>query len=280
VSVGITAMLFWAAFGSMLSRYEQESRDRAIVSEATEIVRLPVPPEKRPVVPPAVVVRPPTKTVPTPKRAVDDRIPAPTTPPNAVPPAAASQAVALPTPVAASRDSGGSPASAPTPISTAVRGGAPIAPAGITLHGAPSGAGIVRESIVRDSILRTSMRAVPGIARNKAPSAAEREELAESQRQAEMVQRRTTSVGNSRDLKILHGNTMGGAGASTGGGSVGLSLFSSGPSAAQRKKNAAIDSEYRMRLGRLQERVRVKRDSIRADSLRQDSLARKGRVPE
>ena len=84
---------------------------------------------------------------------------------------------------------------------------------------------------------------------------------------------------------------MGGVGAVSGPGvvSVGLPLFSSGPSAAQRKKNEAIDAEYQARLRGLQDlalSLRDKRvadslrlDSLRLDSLRRDSLARRPKPP-
>jgi hypothetical protein len=51
------------------------------------------------------------------------------------------------------------------------------------------------------------------------------------------------------------------------GGSFPLPLFSSGPSPAERKRNAAIDSVNRIILFRLHDRARVLRDSLRADSL-------------
>ncbi|MGH7618517.1 MAG: hypothetical protein ACREPM_14960, partial [Gemmatimonadaceae bacterium] len=47
----------------------------------------------------------------------------------------------------------------------------------------------------------------------------------------------------------------------------------------KRKQAAAIDSEYRARLARLQERVRRQREIARADSLRRDSLTRLARRP-
>ena len=65
-------------------------------------------------------------------------------------------------------------------------------------------------------------------------------------------------------------------GAKTGiTGGVGLPLFSKGPSAAQRRKNEAIEADYQARLRRLQDRILLRRDSIRADSLRRDSLAKR-----
>lgn len=61
-------------------------------------------------------------------------------------------------------------------------------------------------------------------------------------------------------------------------GGFSLPLFSSGPSKAQRKKNEAIDAEYQMGLRRLEDRMLLKRDSIRIlarrDSVRRDSVRR------
>jgi hypothetical protein len=114
------------------------------------------------------------------------------------------------------------------------------------------------------------------------PTPAERQEIAEGQQRADRIQRRTTTAGNSRDVHVTHGEGKDGVGAVGGQGGVGhigVPLFSLGPSAAQRKKNEALDSEYNARLARLQERVKMKRDSILADSLRRDSLARRGRIP-
>jgi hypothetical protein len=55
---------------------------------------------------------------------------------------------------------------------------------------------------------------------------------------------------------------------------VPFTLFSSGPSAAERKRNEAIDRDYRLRLARLDDRARLEKDSVRLDSLRRDSLQR------
>jgi hypothetical protein len=54
-----------------------------------------------------------------------------------------------------------------------------------------------------------------------------------------------------------------------------LSLSIGGKSAAERKREAAIDSVNRTILFRLQERARLLRDSVRTDSLRRDSLAKR-----
>jgi hypothetical protein len=66
--------------------------------------------------------------------------------------------------------------------------------------------------------------------------------------------------------------------------SVGLPLFSSGPSSAQRKKNDSLVADYQRRLRRLQDRYlkrdSIRADSIRADSVRRDSVARAHRTPD
>ena len=68
-----------------------------------------------------------------------------------------------------------------------------------------------------------------------------------------------------------------------GGVSVAIPIWSmqtgflggKGPSPAERKRNAAIDSANRLILYRLQDRARLLRDSLRADSLRRDSIAKR-----
>jgi hypothetical protein len=63
-----------------------------------------------------------------------------------------------------------------------------------------------------------------------------------------------------------------------GGYSVAVPILSfsvGGKSAAERKREAAIDSVNRTILFRLQERAHLLRDSVRADSLRRDSLAKR-----
>jgi hypothetical protein len=88
------------------------------------------------------------------------------------------------------------------------------------------------------------------------------------------------------------GDGLDGVGAVNGGrtslnplhGSIPFTLFSSGPTAAQRKVNEKLDAEYRARLRRLQDRALIvadaaRRDSVRADSLRSDSLTKIARRP-
>jgi hypothetical protein len=132
------------------------------------------------------------------------------------------------------------------------------------------------------------LRSVPDWAKTHPAKGAELRELRGSQAQAARMQQRATTAGNSRDLVVLMGDGLGGAGAVGGGNalsvgpghvtvSVPFTLFSSGPTAEQRKKNEKIDAEYQLRLRALDDRVLLKRDSLRADSLRRDSLANKKR---
>ena len=135
------------------------------------------------------------------------------------------------------------------------------------------------------------MAEIPSIWKTHPPTGAEKAALETSQRVAAALQRRTTTAGNSNDLVHLQGKGMDGVGAVGGPGvvSVGVPLFSSGPSAAQRKKNEAIDAEYQARLRGFQDLVlslrdkriadSVRLDSLRLDSLRRDSLARRPKRP-
>ena len=144
---------------------------------------------------------------------------------------------------------------------------------------------------IRDSILRTKMAEIPSMWRTHPPTGVEKAALETSQRVAAALQRRTTTAGNSNDLVHLQGKGMDGVGAVSGPGvvSIGLPLFSSGPSAAQRKKNEAVDAEYQARLRGFQDLVLSRRDkrvadslrldSLRLDSLRRDSLARRPKPP-
>ena len=75
-------------------------------------------------------------------------------------------------------------------------------------------------------------------------------------------------------------HVIGGPKGSVGiGVSIPLSLLSSGPSRAERRRNEAINADNLARLERLQRMIITRRDSVRADSLRRDSLARRGARP-
>ena len=178
----------------------------------------------------------------------------------------------------ATNDSAGAPLNAasngsPTrPVREAGKGkGAPFAPAGLT-----AGSRASNTAYVRDSIIRQRMLAVPGMAKAGVMGEADRQALEESQQQARQLQQRSLTAGNGRDLVVLEGKGKDGVGAVGGPGVVSISapLFSSGPSATQRKRNEKIDADNRLRLGRLQDRLRLQRDSTHADSLRADSVRR------
>jgi hypothetical protein len=165
--------------------------------------------------------------------------------------------------------------------------GAPIAPAGVTpvdpLPNTPE---------VRDSIAAARMNDIALLAKTHVPIGAELAELQERRRGADRLARRATTAGNSPDVHVMLGEGLDGVGAVNGGrtslnplhGSIPFTLFSSGPTAAQRKVNEKLDAEYRARLRRLQDRALIvadvaRRDSVRADSLRSDSLTRIARRP-
>jgi hypothetical protein len=128
--------------------------------------------------------------------------------------------------------------------------------------------------------MKSKMVLIPGLAAVRAPTGREKAELEQSQRDARALRTRALTAGNSRDLVVLQGKGMNGVGAvdpsSTGGLGIGFSipftLFSSGPTREQRKKNEIIDADNQLRQRRLQDRMYLKRDSIRADSIRADSI--------
>jgi hypothetical protein len=175
-------------------------------------------------------------------------------------------------PPSTTRDSSGAASrSAATPPTGATGRGAPMAPSGVTI-----GSRSATTPAIRDSIARAKMNDVPGMMTTHPPTGAERLELEGSQRLAAALRERSLTSGNSRDLVTLQGKGKDGVGAVGGPGmvSIGVPLFSSGPSAEQRKKNEKLDAEYQLRLRRLEDRMLLKRDSLLADSLRVDSLRR------
>jgi hypothetical protein len=272
-SLGITAVLFASAFGAMRSLPKLVTGGQTKPSTSTIVLQLPAPAEPAP-----VVAR--SRVRPTERPPIEKRRDEPAALPDVAPPAASQIAVPIGVPGTqpAARDSGGaSPSSvsgASTNATSARRGsgkGAPIAPAGISLDNRAA-----NTPYVRDSIVREKMVGIPDLARTRAPTGREKQELEASQRQAAALRQRSTTAGNSRDLTILQGSGMNGVGAVGGPGivSIPLPLFSSGPSPEQRKKNEKIDADYQMRLRRLEDRMYLKRDSIRADSVRADSLRR------
>jgi hypothetical protein len=166
-----------------------------------------------------------------------------------------------------------------------IRGGAPVAPAALTI-----GDRVKNTPAYRDSMARAVLGRIPELAK-KPMTVAEKRELEASQAQGRKVMERTTTAG-SREVHIMQGQGKDGEGAVGGNAdgvhasvgqqgvtvSVPFPLFSPGPSPEQRKKNEALERDYNSRLGRLNDRLLLIRDSIRADSLRRDSLAKARKV--
>jgi hypothetical protein len=292
VSIAITIGAFAVAFAAMIPRWTES---RPIDTDPPAVVQLPLPVATRPtpdvqraphVVPPPRVAGPIAPAV---------AAPAPLAPPVVAP-------ITEPTNRVAPRDS--TPGSRTGPViplgparvpidvhgntsAPLSRLGAPIAPAGVTpvdpLPNTPE---------VRDSIAAARMNDIALLAKTHVPIGAELAELQERRRGADRLARRATTAGNSPDVHVMLGEGLDGVGAVNGGrtslnplhGSIPFTLFSSGPTAAQRKVNEKLDAEYRARLRRLQDRALIvadvaRRDSVRADSLRRDSLTRIARRP-
>jgi hypothetical protein len=176
-----------------------------------------------------------------------------------------------------------------TPLGGA-RTGVVGVPAGVTI-----GSRTPNTAAYRDSVLHSRLADIARLARERKPTGTEKAALELSQRLARTVARRATTAGNP-NVHVPMGEGVDGVGAAggalttvRGGGaaandlSVGsgfpLPLFSNGPSAAQRKRNAAIDADYQAGLRRLEDRILLRRDSIRLDSLRRDSLRRHSLLP-
>jgi hypothetical protein len=276
ISILSTAALFASAFIAMRAvplDFGRRTADR----EATTVVRLAPPP------------------VPVPlqrdERAADRQPATSNTAPVVVPkgieaaPVITQPATKAPpivrAPNDAQRDSGANtPIAAPGVVPLQIidgvhHAGAPIAPAGVT------GARPPLTSASRDSILSATFGRVPFLAATRAPNEKERAELEQRARMAARVADRATTAGNSHAVIVMQGDGVDGDGAvggnktlSDGAVHVPFTLFSSGPSAAERKRNEAIDRDYRLRLARLDDRARLEKDSVRLDSLRRDSLQR------
>jgi hypothetical protein len=134
------------------------------------------------------------------------------------------------------------------------------------------------------------MNSLAEYVRTHPPTGDELANIQREKRQAEQVERRMTTAGNSRDVHVVTGEGKDGVGVPGGGlsygthaaGHIAVPFLEPGPSAAQRKRDEAIASEYRARLGRLEARaaaMRAAASAARVDSLRRDSLARKSGVP-
>jgi hypothetical protein len=151
--------------------------------------------------------------------------------------------------------------------------GAPVAPAGVSRIIAPP-----EVQAQRDAAAEAGRAAAQATQWNSITSDAVRQMVGAGQSIAVGTARRTTSAGNGADVHVMTGAGVNGVGAVEGSGlssgSIGLPLFSRGPSAAQRRKNDSIDADNRAILGRLQELIKHRRDSVLADSLRRDSLAK------
>jgi hypothetical protein len=109
-------------------------------------------------------------------------------------------------------------------------------------------------------------------------SAETRGTIEASKGQMRTLGQRPTTAGQGHDLYVPMGEGVGGVGA-VGGGKTGLSmgpngltysipfpLFSPGPSPEERKRNEKLLAEYLAYLRRQNDRILLKRDSIRADS--------------
>jgi hypothetical protein len=271
-----TAAMFVVAFGAMRSVRQIAARGQTDALDAPIVLRFITPPVHS-----TVVRTPPPSPQP---RAAESRAarPAAATPtatPTAVAPSITTPAA--PTPIAADSAAHAAPAAAPPAIPlgilppapasnapneasphaatngrNATHAAAPVAPSGVTLgthrHTGPAGGAAIpagKAKSFADVVRETPL--TPG----------ERDALAAKEREERIMQTRATSAGNAHHLD--------GLGASS---SIGFPLFSSGPSAAQRRANEKIDAENRVILQALRERLlRLRGDSVRADSLRRDS---------
>jgi hypothetical protein len=290
VSIAITAAAFAVAFAAVVPHW---TGSRLIDTDPPTVVQLP---------PLPVATRPQPDVQRAPRLAPPARVAAPIAPAVAAPtiplaPPVVAPITEQPTNRAAPRDS--SPGSRKGPVIPLgpVRApidvpgntsaplshlGAPVAPAGVTsidpLPNTPE---------VRDSIAAVRMNDIALLAKTHAPTGAELADLQARKLGAERLARRATTAGDSRDVHVMTGEGRDGVGAVNGGrtslnplhGSIPFTLFSSGPTEAQRKVNEKLDAEYQARLRRLQDRALIvadvaRRDSARADSLRRDSLTK------
>jgi hypothetical protein len=154
----------------------------------------------------------------------------------------------------------------------AIRGGAPYAPAGVTIASRT-----VNSAKLRDSIITAKLADIPQLARTRPMSAEAQGAIAQSQQNIRVLSQRSTSVGM-RDLYVPMGQGVDGVGA-VGGGKTGVTmdargvgvsipfpLFSPGPSPEERRRNEKLLAEYLAYLRRQGDRILLMRDSIRADS--------------
>lgn len=247
VALLVTATLFTAAFASM-TRLGRPVDDSRFADAYPRIVFFP--PTPRAELPPKTIDRPrvlaPPATAPVRTREQPVAAPVPVVVP-ASPPAAdvkrdssavrrtPGDEVSPLTRLVPMRDV---PTFTPSATPSTAARGAPLAASGVTVRSTPL------TTAQRDSIVTSKIASA---------LAADRDELAHRGR-----------IGSANGQQ---------PGTLSAGVSIPFPLFSPGPSAAERKRNAVIDADNQLRLRRLQDRELAKADSIRADSLRRDSLA-------
>lgn len=284
VSVGITAALFVSAFLAMqtVGRWHGQ---RSETVEPPVMVRFTPPP------PPIERPRPtPARVTPSQPTVVDPS--QPIVSPPIVPTAVAPSTQVPVAPAVRDTSSGASRPSSNIPLGPLpVTGAASNTASGSNGSGANAQSGVTIGSrtpntpAYRDSVLRSKLQDAAWLSATRAPTGENLAALRNSQRNALGVYRRNTTSG-SAEVHVPQGEGMNGEGAVGGGSGVkgnrttlgsgfALPLLSKGPSAAQRKRNEALEADYRERLHRLDERILLKRDSIRLDSLRRDSLAKR-----
>ena len=285
VAAAATAALFVLAFVSMRSIAPWSDQLREPNSAPVVVPLRPPPSVAKPVDETPVVPRaaPPTR-----RREIERSAPVPTpalpiVPPTVTPiapPVAAPVVPSLPVDTSRARDIAPQVSTAPTmrhnsglsDAEMTIRGNATYAPAGVT-----SASRAKNSAKVRDSIITEKLALVPELARMGPMSSESRGTIDQSQSQARALAQRSTSVGM-RDLHVPMGEGVGGVGA-INGGKTGLSmgpngltysvpfpLFSSGPSPEERRRNEKLLAEYLAYLRRQNDRILLKRDSIRADS--------------
>ncbi|HEY4306277.1 MAG TPA: hypothetical protein VGM82_17520 [Gemmatimonadaceae bacterium] len=285
VSIGITLALFASAFLAMQTVGRlRDDRSQAIEPPVVVHLTPPPPPIQRPR--PAAVTPPqaaPPTTVPTQIATPPAAVTPPIDASRIAPTARTDTAAGRTTPPAL--DLPAIPKGVlPAPVTGAdIPAGAPDGsnnPAGVTI-----GSRTANTAAYRDSMLTAKLKGLPFLATTHAPTGENLQALRGSQANAAKVARRSTTAGNA-DVHVMQGEGIDGVGAVGGGAgvpgnalglgrSLGLPFLSKGPSAAQRRKNEAIEADYRAGLGRLQDRILLKRDSLLADSLRRDSLAKR-----
>ena len=246
----VTAALFTAAFASM-TRFGEPFTGTTVVDERPRLVFFPPPPVEpaKPAERPRVKAAPPNAPV----RRLEQ--PITVTPPAVAPMSLPREEVrrdssatgSLPVDPSslfkAVTPTPDAPATAPSAARSTAARGAPMAPSGVT-------------------------------ASSIALTAAQRDSIAKN--------RIGTAVAEARaDLGRggIHSANGSQPGALSAGVSIPFPLFSSGPSAAERKRNAVIDADNQLRLRRLQDRASTQLDSTRADSVRRDSLSRRAVRP-